>query len=116
MIPSGFIPADALYERQAAVLCRYASVPGTLWYAEYSQPLNLLCSVSSRNAYRENAMDMKVPGDRNALTLVANEEFLLEEGLEVLASYRSIGDEGVRRAVRELIASLSSANVGAVLN
>ena len=61
-------------------------------------------------------MDMKVPGDRGTLSADANEEFLLEEGLEVLASYRSIGDEDVRRAVRELIASLSSANVGAVLN
>ena len=61
-------------------------------------------------------MDMKVPDDRGTLSADANEEFLLEEGLEVLASYRSIGDEDVRRAVRELISSLASANVGTVLN
>lgn len=57
-------------------------------------------------------MDVRVAVNSETESIDTTDAFLLDEGLELLASYRSIGSEAVRRAVREFVAALSTADDG----
>lgn len=57
-------------------------------------------------------MDVKVAVYNEIESIDSTGAFLLDEGLELLASYRSIRSEALRRAVREFVAALSTADDG----
>ena len=52
-------------------------------------------------------MDAKVSDSLSHTKTVDYEDFLLNEGLEVLANYRSISDDAVRSAIRDMLAALA---------
>jgi hypothetical protein len=57
-------------------------------------------------------MDMKVSERRETPSLAEEQDdFLVREGLELLAAYRGIGSEVVRAKVRELVLALADSEV-----
>jgi hypothetical protein len=61
-------------------------------------------------------MDPKLSVYHETASIDPDDEFLLQEGLELLANYRAIASEAHRQAVRDLVVSLASGDDGIVPN